>query len=92
MFFSSCRNWSCVQPWSNERLHNTHFQPKYLSLTLSLSMRFLQSAGTSLLDFFSFARSIFIVKVFVDYYVDLLLQHLRLYHDLIYDSISMVII
>lgn len=55
-------------------------------------MRFLQSAGTSLLDFFSFARSIFIVKVFVDYYVDLLLQHLRLYHDLIYDSISMVII
>ena len=41
-----------------------------LFLTFSLSMRFLQSAGTSLLDFFNFVLSIFILKVFVDWTAD----------------------
>ena len=39
-------------------------------LTFSLSMRFLQSAGTSLLDFFNFVLSIFILNVFVDWTAD----------------------
>ena len=48
-------------------------------------MRFLQSAGTSLLDFFSLLRSIFMmVKVFVDYYVDFQLKHQRLGYIMIY--------
>ena len=41
-----------------------------LFLTFSLSMRFLQSAGTSLLDFFNFVLSIFILNVFVDWTAD----------------------
>ena len=43
-------------------LFNTKRETCALLLTLSLSIRFLQSAGTSLLDFFNLLRSIFIVK------------------------------